>query len=502
MRFSLLAVIFSLATAPLAAQVAPALPGSPALARDTMAAGPSLSLDDALALARRNNPDLQQTLESRRTARASQRSAYGSLLPSADVSLGGQYQEGGRQRFNGIELGSNPNTVGSNYSLALSYRLNAANVIAPRTAAARRDAVEADITGAQESLRSIVTQQYLTVLQAAAKASLADTLVAAAQQQVALARARAAAGAATSLDVRRAEVDLATQQVAAINAHNLVEIEKLRLFQRMGVSQPQNVQLTSTFAIVPPSFSLDTLIELARRQNPQVVALRARERSASLGVRQSRAEYTPSLNVQTGWGGYTQRETDTEALINGARQSAATSYENCLTSNFARSGAGLTTRDCAGISFTPTQEQALRDQNNVSPFSFTKNPLQVRASLSLPLFDGFSREQRIEEATVLRNNARSQTRARELQLTQEVTAANLTLNASARSVAVQEQNSARAREELTFTEERYRVGAATFLDVTQARATYERAENDRINAVYEYHKAFAALEAAVGRPLR
>jgi len=501
MRFSPFAV-FCLAAAPLGAQVTPAPSNLSAQARDTVLAGPALSLEDALALARRNNPDLQQTLESRRTARASQHAAYGNLLPSADASIGGQYQEGGRQLFNGVAVGSNPNTVGTNYSLSLNYRLNASSLIAPRVAAARRDAVEADITGAQESLRNLVTQQYLTVLQAAAKANLADTLVAAARQQVALARARAAAGAATSLDVRRAEVDLATQQVAAINAHNQVEIEKLRLFQHMGVSQPQNVQLTSGFAIVPPSFSIDTLIQLARRQNPQVVALRAREKSAVLGVRQSRSEYTPSFNVQTGWGGYTQRETDTEALINGARQSAAASYENCLTSNFARTGAGLTARDCSLYNFTAAQEQALRDQNHPSPFAFTKNPWQVRASLSLPLFDGFSREQRVEEATALRNNARSQTRARELQLTAEVTAAYLTLNASAQSVAVQEQNSARAREELTYTEERYRVGAVTFLDVTQARATYERAENDRINAVYDYHKAFAALEAAVGRPLR
>ena len=28
------------------------------------------------------------------------------------------------------------------------------------------------------------------------------------------------------------------------------------------------------------------------------------------------------------------------------------------------------------------------------------------------------------------------------------------------------------------------------------------AESDRINAIYDYHKAFAALESAVGHPLR
>jgi outer membrane protein len=489
MRFPLLFAIV-LAAAPVGAQM-----------RDSATAGPALSLDDALALSRRNNPDLQQVLESRRTARASQYAAYGALLPSADASFGGQYQEGGRQIYNGVTLGTNPNTIGSNYSLSLGYSINAGSVIAPRVAAANRDAVEADITGSTESLRSIVTQQYLTVLQAAAKADLADTLVAAAQAQVELARARAAVGSATSLDVQRAEVDLATQQVQALQARNQIEIEKLRLFQRMGVDQPANVNLTSQFTISPPAFSIDQLLSLARAQNPQVEALRAREKASVLSVRQSRAAYTPSLNLQTGWGGYTQRYTDTDALVAGARAGVASGYESCLTNNFARSGAGLTPRPCSN-SFTAADEASIRQSNDQYPFNFTKSPWSVRASVSLPIFNGFQRELRVEEAIASRNNTRTQVRARELQLNAEVTGAYLTLNTSLKSIALQEQNAARARDELRLTEERYRVGAATFLDVTQARATYERAESDRINAVYDYHKAFAALESAVGRPLR
>jgi outer membrane protein len=493
MRQLLLLVLCAVAL-PLGAQ-------APAPSTDSVA-GPALSLDDAQRLARRNNPDLQQVQERRRTARAAQLSAYGNLLPSADASLGASYQQGGRQIYNGLTLGTNPNTVGSSYGLSLNYRLSAGSLIAPRVAAANRDAVEADITGATETLRSNVTQQYLTVLQAAAKADLADTLVAAAQSQVALARARSAVGSATSLDVARAEVDLATQQVAALNARNLVEIEKLRLFQQMGVAQPQNVQLTSAFTIAPLAHSLAQLMDLARDENPQVVAYRAREHSATLGVRQSRAEYTPSLQVSTGWGGYTQRTTDTDALIDDARLGAVQNMESCQVNNFARAGAGFPTRDCSQLDFTPAQESAIRSSNEVSMFDFTKNPWQLRAAIVLPLFDGFSREQRVQEATARRNDARSLVRARELQLTADVTSAYLTLTTAQKTVALQEQNAARARQELTFTEERYRVGAATFLDVTQARATYERAESDRINAVYDYHKAFAALEGAVGRPLR
>ncbi len=46
------------------------------------------------------------------------------------------------------------------------------------------------------------------------------------------------------------------------------------------------------------------------------------------------------------------------------------------------------------------------------------------------------------------------------------------------------------------------MGAKTFLDVTSARGLYEQAQIAQVNAIYDYHRVFAALESAVGRPLR
>jgi outer membrane protein TolC len=38
--------------------------------------------------------------------------------------------------------------------------------------------------------------------------------------------------------------------------------------------------------------------------------------------------------------------------------------------------------------------------------------------------------------------------------------------------------------------------------VSDAQNAVQRAEGDYVNAIYDYHKAITALEAAVGRPLR
>jgi len=84
----------------------------------------------------------------------------------------------------------------------------------------------------------------------------------------------------------------------------------------------------------------------------------------------------------------------------------------------------------------------------------------------------------------------------------DVTSSFLSLTTAQQTVTLQEQNVRTARTALALAQERYRVGLASIVDLQQARGDYERAETDRITAVYDVQRAFTTLEAAVGRPLR
>ncbi|MGH7650899.1 MAG: TolC family protein [Gemmatimonadaceae bacterium] len=464
----------------------------------------TLTIDQAIAIAQRNNPDLQQTVNNRVGAQAAVRSAYGALLPTADASLTALRQQGGRQIFSGATLGASSNINQSSYEIGLNYRINSATLIAPSLERANRDAVEADIEGASENLRGNVSQQYLAALQAIATADLQDTLVVAAQQELILAQAREIVGSGTQLDVQRADVALGLQKVAALKARNQVEIEKLRLFQLMGVAQPANVNLVSQFNVTPLTFDLQQLIASARNQNPGVVALRSREHVADLGVRREKGEYSPTLSLSTGFGGYTYGYTNPEFPVQQAQASLEATRASCIRTEEVRAALNLSNQlaECNAMAFTDAEAQAIRQTNARFPFNFTKSPRSISATLSLPIFDGFSREQRLQEAMASRADARYSVRARELALTADVTAAYLTLQTAEKTVELQEQNAVKAKEELKLVQDRFRIGATTFVDLTEARATYERAESDRITSVYDYHKAFAALESAVGHPLR
>lgn len=409
----------------------------------------TLSLTEALEIARRNNPQYLQAVTGQTRARSGLRSAYGSLLPSADASLGGSYREGRPQFFGGVAFGATSDIISSSWGLSANARYSYGTFANIRRANAQLDAANADLEAALFTLRNGVSAQFLLALQTQARASFQDTLVVQQRLQLELARARAGVGAGTSLDVMRAEVGLGQQEVAALRANNTAEVARLQLFQQLGVPMPDGVELTADLTVVAPVFQLEDLLTMARRGNPALLAMLARERASEATLRSARGEYTPTLSFSASVGGNAQAPVD-----------------------------------------------------SAFPSVFTRQPYNVSASLSLPLFDGFGREQRLQEASASRTDARYNTRRQELQLTADVTSALVTVQASHRAVELQARNATTARQALQLAEERYRVGANTFVDLTTARAEFERAETDRIDAVYEYHRAFAALESAVGRTLR
>lgn len=458
-------------------------------------AGPVLTLADAQQIAKHNNPTYLQSIVARRSASASLRAAYGGLLPQANAQFNAQYSQSGSQFFNGSQLGASSNYEDSFWALNLTYTLNANVLFTPALQRANRDAADADIGAASATLRNNVATSYIAVLQAVAQADLQDTLVADDEAQLALAQARVAAGAATPLDVQRAEVTLGQQQVQAIQAHNQVDVTKLQLFQTLGVTQPKGIQVRDTFDIVPPPYSLDSLLGIARHANPQLVALQAREHAADVDLGRQRGQYTPSLQITTGLSGQTFQYTNSNTLVQQAVSGQQQFYDLCLLE-------GGTAATCGSPTLTPSQIQTIRNANNQFPFGFINNPRQITAALSLPIFDGFQREQRIEAAAATRSDAQYNRRAQELALTANVTSAYLNVTTAAKTASLQQDVAAKARQELALAQARYQVGAASSLDVTDAHAAFERSETDRINAVYSYQTAFAALENAVGRTLR
>lgn len=468
------------------------------------ASGPVLTLEEAIQLGLRNNPTHLQTTSQRARAGTALRSAYGQLLPRVSGSFGTSFREGKPEFFAGQQIGASVDQLGTSYGLSLSAQYSAQSFMQPRQARASLEAAEATVNESAQSTRALIVQQYLTALQAQASAALADTLLINLQAQLELNRARQQVGAATALEVRTAEVQVGRQQVNQLTARNNVEIETLRLFQQIGIERPEGVRLVTTFPVVEPTLQLTELIDMARRANPALVASRERENASNVSVAMARSRWIPSIGFSTGWGGWTSKFSSVDGQIAQGQAGVVSQRRSCYTQDSIRVGAGLAPigGDCDRFVWTEDMAAAIRAQNSRYPFDFEKNPFQYNISVSLPIFDNFQREQAIQNAQYDRNDARYQRRAQELRINTEVTSAHRALTTAYQTVRLNEQNQQAAREALELAQTRYRVGATTFVDVTQQRSAFEQAATDLINSIYAFHRAYAVLEAAVGRPLR
>ncbi|MEO8225804.1 MAG: TolC family protein [Gemmatimonadota bacterium] len=485
-----------------------------AAAQDTTTVAPTatLTLAEALATARTNSPTYRQTLNDAGPARWGVRSAYGDLLPSASVSGGLGYTGSGQSSFGGTTFSQTSPSYNSNYGVNLQWNITGRTLSAPGQAKALERATTADINAAGTNLKQQVTTQYLQSLQATAQVEVARQQVLRNIDFLKLAQARYQVGQATLLDVRQAEVTKGTSDVALLRAIQTDNEAKLELIRRMGVVAPiaiDQLKLTDSFPVTAPEFNLDQLLAAAAEQNPELLAFRARDAAAGANVSAARSEFLPSLSMSAGWNGFTQQFTNSGLLVNQALTGAQGQYANCLDNNTIRSSAGLAPRDCLATTgltdpntLDPQVQQQIISSNSVFPFNFSRQPFSARLSLSLPIFTGFSRSLRVAQARAQLQDADESVRARALQLRTDVQGRYLALGSAYKTIAVQQANREAAREQLRLAQDRYRLGSGTALELSDAQNAIQRAEGDYVNAIYGYHIAIAALEAAVGRPLR
>jgi len=464
-----------------------------------------LSLADAITLAREYNPGYRQALNDRRPAAWGARNAYASLLPSVNASGGFGYAGPGQQRFLTSDFSQSVGTWSTSYNLGLNWQLSGTTLSQPGLKRAQLGAADADIAGAESNLIGTLTQQYLTVLQARENAGVAQARLDRNVEFLKFAHARFDVGRATLIDVRQAEVARGQAEVGLLQARTAVEIEKLRLFQIVGVAPPADITtiaLTDTFPVTAPSWQLEELLTMAEAQNPSLKALRARENAAAWAVRAATSSYGPSLSFTAGWSGFAQKLSDINPTIATARSTADSNVLACGYYNSAWLNAGQPALTCSALAFTAAQEQAIRDQQAEYPFHFTTQPFQAQLTISVPIFTNFSRPLQVSQARAQRDDLAESVRARGLEVRTQVSQAYLTLQTAHRTIGIQDTNRTAAREQLQLATERYRVGSGTFFELLDAQVAQLSGEFEYVNAVYDYHKAVAALEAAVGRPLR
>ncbi len=469
----------------------------------------TLTLAEARDLARLNNPAFRIQENDQSEAEWAVREAYFGLLPTASANASAQWVDAGTQSFGiftGADIGlGSTDYYFSDYSFNLSYRLAGSTFSGIARSRADRTATQARITAAEFILGSEVTRQYLAALRGRDAVRLATRQLERAQENLELVSARVRAGAVVATDGKQAEVEAGRAEVDLLRARNLRRAETHRLMEQIGIVLDAEVELVSEFEVFQPEWNREELLQRALEAHPSLRAFAAAEDASSAGVWDARSSYFPSLSVNASWSGFTRRAGDEEFLLKQAHSSVDNSRDNCLLMN--QISAGLSQpltgypKDCGRYVLTPEDEQLILNANDAFPFDYTRSPLNIRMQLSIPVFQGFTRQRQVETAQALARDAQENLRAEELRLRTAVNTAYDDLLTAHGVVAIESRNLDVAEDQLTLARERYRLGAAPFLEFLEAQSSLAQAERDYLVAVYDFHLSLSALEAAVGSRL-
>jgi len=410
-----------------------------------------LSLRQAvdLALAPAGSARVQLAGEAVRQAHSQSALARAALLPGLDAGMVQQNQTRNLEAF-GIGLVSPapnlafPTFVGpfSTFDARVSARQSLLDLGAIRRFQASRaglDSAEAERQSVEDQAVGEVARLYLGALRAQALLDEAKANLKLSEALLELAAGQKDAGTGTGIEVTRARVQLADSRQRRLVAENELSRAHLQLARAAGIDLGARLELTDRMDLIPAQ-PMDLAQALSRAWDSRCdwKARQARLQSARLSHRATRAESLPTVGLFGDYG------------------SIGLSVDNSV----------------------PTRTYGL--------------------TVRIPLWDGGARAARRAQSLsqVRQEEVRTADLRAEIEL--EVRLALDSLRSSGEQVRVAQEGLSLAVNELEQARRRYQAGVSTGLEVTDAQTRMERAQGNRISALFQYNVARIQLAIATG----
>ncbi len=306
-----------------------------------------------------------------------------------------------------------------------------------------RTAGQQDVRRALQMTALDAVRSYNQLLFAIEQLRVIRTNVESKQSHLEYARNRRAAGAATELEVLRAEVDLENQRAEQLRAEN--EVASARATLNTVMLRPTNtpIQPTDSLVVVPLAVRFDDAIEEALTARPEIQTLRLKEQIQDKLIGVAAADMKPRADFDGSFGYAVRRP------------------KNLFDRDFSRWSGALT--------------------------------------IKVPLFDGRRTAGRVAQERAQRNSVTQQIAALENQVRLEVQSAWDGLALAERMIQAADLNVTQARRAADMTEANYRLGAATQLDVVDAQQALRQAENIRNQALQSHANGRATLRYVMGQ---
>lgn len=411
---------------------------SPAAGRaQTAPARQVITYSDALRLAQQRNLALRQAENGVASDAVSVRQARSQLLPDVRFTTQGSQSYG--RNFNqndGAIVNTSAQTMNAGVSSNLTLFDGLKNVSNIRAAQANQTASEQSAGRARQTAVFTVASNFVAIVTQQEQLRVREEALAAAVEQETLVKAFVDAGKRPISDLYTQQATVASARLDVTTARRALELARIDVMATLQLDPTGEYDFVtpelpaqSTTAAAP---SLDSLITLAAKQRSDLTALASRLDAADATVRAAAATRWPTLSLSLGYN---------------------TSF------------------------------------SSVSAFSFADQLDQRRGGsvalgISVPVFDRFTTSNSAQQARIQADNARLALESQRREVGLQVRRAWLDLTSAREQLAAAEAQVRAADQALTTSRERYNAGAATLVELAQARAVQVQAASALVNARY------------------
>lgn len=415
----------------------------------------TLTMDQCVEIALQQNPQLAQSRLNMDMAGKDVMIAAANFLPSASFGLGYNHSVNGPTETlwidpnTGLTKNVSPEIV--SWSSSAGFRASQTlfnggyNYFNMKNVLAGKRSAQYNFEDTRQQIIYVVKQRAYDLLKSEKLLEVQQEALKSSQESFKLAEAKYQVGTAAKSEMLQFKVELENARLAQIQAEQNLSIALASLNQVLGMDMDQKIEVEDNPELPEIQMGIQDAISISARKNPVLLKSKADLDGSKAFIGMAASRYLPSVSASYSY-----------------------SWFN-------------------------------RDFNQIKHIFDTNYNWSAGVSLSIPIFQGFSRYAQLGKAKLnyKLNQEIVDYYRREVNL--EVKQAYYNVQLAKNKISVTEDAEKAAEETLRLNKEKYNLGAGTYLDLINAQSSYTEAQSNRIQALYDYQFAIAVLKRAMGR---
>lgn len=445
------------------------------------------NLQQCIDIAVRHNLDIKKSEFEMERNRIYWQQQRANLLPTLNGTVNHGLSNGrGLDPFTNTYLNQSITSAdySANASLILFNGLSIQNSI-KRTALAYQ-AGQMDFRQAQNDITLNVITTYLQAISNADLLIQAQNQAEVSRQQLQRLEVLHKNGAVKPSDYYDVKGQNGTDKMNVISARNSLEASKLNLLQIMNVPYSRSITLQRLSASETPgryNATADEVFDVALRDLPYVKAASLRRQSAEKQVKVARGSLLPVLALSGGV---------------ATRYSSAAGRSTLIDSVELNTGSYIKTP--AGNQAVYSTSPVYRNEKISYASQFRNNyNTQINLGLQIPILNAFQNRNRVALAKIDLQEAKYVEESTRVQLKRDVEQAYLNMNTAYERYQILTEQVAAYQESFRTAEIRFNSGVLNSVDYVVAKSNLDRANNNLINARYDYYIRTRILDYYQGR---